>query len=160
VKRERAHRLSDTPDAEPFARTLRRLRHDFTAIARSVAEPLPPLTLQHLADAVGELRRALTDYLTESAGAVREHRPPPALAVVDRALLGFRGAMDRLRESGTLRQLTIEELERVLSLAFALQQLAIHLADLAERIAERAVTRPTAHSSANPTTMTEGEKAS
>src|SRR5215468_427027 len=69
ARRERAHRLSDTPDVEPFARTLRRLHHDFTAIGRAVAEPLPPVTLSHLADPVGELRRALADYLTESAGA-------------------------------------------------------------------------------------------
>src|SRR5262245_17490699 len=94
VKRERAHRLSDTPDAEPFARTLRRLRHDFTAISRAVADPLPPVALQQLTDAVGQLRRALTDYLTGSAGAVRGRRPPPALAVVSRAMQGFRDAMD------------------------------------------------------------------
>jgi len=161
LKRERAHRLSDAPDAEPFARTLRRLRHDFTAITRAVAEPLPPPTLHHLADAVGELRRALSTYLTESAVAVRERRPPPALVVVDHAMLGFREAMDRLRQSGTLRQLTIEELERVLSLAFALQQLAIHLADLAERIAEHATTRLAAgDSSTSSTRRTEGERAS
>src|SRR6266851_7223299 len=41
VKRERANRLTDTPDAEPFARNLRRLRHDLTAIGRTVTEPLP-----------------------------------------------------------------------------------------------------------------------
>jgi uncharacterized membrane protein YccC len=140
VKRERAHRLSDTPDVEPFARTLRRLRHDFTAIARAVAEPLPPLALHHLANALGGLRRALADHLVESAAAMRARRPRPELVTVDGALLGFRASMDRLRQSGTLRQLTIEELERVLSLGFALQQLTIHLADLAERIAEHATT--------------------
>jgi uncharacterized membrane protein YccC len=161
VKRERAHRLSDAPDAEPFARTLRRLRHDFTAISRAVAEPLPPLTLHHLADATGELRRALTDYLTDAATAVRERRPAPAPVAVDHALQGFRAAVDRLRQSETLRQLSIDELERVLSLAFALQQLAIHLADLAERIAEHATSRPaTVGSSATSTSLTQGERTS
>ena len=161
VKRERAHRLSDAPDAEPFARTLRRLRHDFTAISRAVAEPLPPSTLEHLSAAIGGLRGAITDYLTESAAAVRDRQPPPVLTAVDRALLAFRDAMDRLRQSGTLRQLAIEELERVLSLAFALQQLAIHLAELAERIADYATSRPaSAGSSARAASPTEGEKTS
>jgi len=138
VKRERAHRLSDTPDVEPFARTLRRLRHDITAVDRTLTEPLPPLTLPHLADAGGELRRALADYLAAAAAAVRERRPPPVLDAVEAALRAFRDSMDRLRQSGTLRQLTIDDLERVLGLAFALQQLAPHLTDLAERIAEHA----------------------
>jgi hypothetical protein len=46
--------------------------------------------------------------------------------------------MDRLRQSGTLRELGIEEMERVLSLAFALHQLRGNLGDLADRIAEHA----------------------
>jgi hypothetical protein len=46
--------------------------------------------------------------------------------------------MDRLRQSGTLRELGVEEVERVFSLAFALQQLRGNLDDLADRIAEHA----------------------
>jgi len=76
-------------------------------------------------------------------------------------LQGFRAALDRLRQSGTLSQLGIEDLERVLSLAFALQQLAIHLADLAERIAEYATSRPAAGgSSATSTSLSQGERTS
>ena len=46
--------------------------------------------------------------------------------------------MDRLRQSGTLLSWGIEEVERVFSLAFALQQLRGNLGDLADRIAEHA----------------------
>jgi hypothetical protein len=49
---------------------------------------------------------------------------------------------------------------RVLSLAFALRQLAIHLADLAECITERAAVPSAADSSAEPRPLTEGEKTS
>jgi len=144
VKRERAHWLSDTPDAEPFVRTLRRLRHDFTAIDRALTEPLPPAALHELAGAVGYLRRAVADDLAASTTSVRERRPAPSLDVVDEALLAFRDSMDRLRQSGTLRQLAIGDVERVFSLAFALQQLGAHLADLAQRIAEWTAERATA----------------
>jgi len=138
VKRERANRLTDAPDAEPVARTLRRLRHDLTAIGRTVTEPLPQPARQYLAEATGDLRLVISDYLAGSAASVRGRQAPPSVESVDKALLAFRDSMDRLRQSGTLRELAIEEVERVLSLAFALQQLRGNLGDLADRIAEHA----------------------
>ena len=138
VKRERANRLTDAPDAEPVARTLRRLRHDLTAIGRTVTEPLPQPTCHYLAEAMGHLRLVLSDYLAGAAAAVGGHLALPSLESVDKALQAVRDAMDRLRQSGTLRALGIEEAERVFSLAFALQQLRGNLGDLADRIAEHA----------------------
>jgi uncharacterized membrane protein YccC len=138
VKRERANRLTEAPDAEPFARNLRRLRHDLTAIGRTVTEPLPQPARQYLAEATGDLRFVISDYLVSSAASVSGRLTPPSLESVDKALLAFRDSMDRLRQSGTLRELGIEEMEQVLSLAFALQQLRGDLGDLADRIAEHA----------------------
>jgi uncharacterized membrane protein YccC len=138
VKRERANRLTDAPDAEPVARNLRRLYHDLTAIGRTVIEPLPQPARQYLAEATGDLRLVILDYLAGSAASAGGRLAPPSLDSVDKALLAFRDSMDRLRQSGTLRELDIEELERVLSLAFALQQLRGNLGDLADRIAEHA----------------------
>ena len=138
VKRERANRLTDAPDAEPVARNLRRLRHDLTAIGRTVMEPLPQPARQYLAEVTGDLRLVISDYLAGSAASVGGRLAPPSLDSVDKALLAFRDSMDRLRQSGTLRELAIEEVERVLSLAFALLQLRGNLGDLADRIAEHA----------------------
>jgi uncharacterized membrane protein YccC len=136
VKRERANWLTDAPGAEPIARNLRRLRHDLTAIGRTVTEPLPQPVRQYLAEATGDLRLVISDYLTGSAASVGGRRAPPSLESVDEALLAFRDSVDRLRQSGTLRELGIEEVERVFSLAFALQQLRGNLGELADRIAE------------------------
>jgi uncharacterized membrane protein YccC len=138
VKRERANRLTDAPDAEPVARNLRRLRHDLTAIGRTVMEPLPQPARQYLAEVTGDLRLVISDYLAGSAASVGGRLAPPSLDSVDKALLAFHDSMDQLRQSGTLRELAIEEVERVLSLAFALQQLRGNLGDLADRIAEHA----------------------
>jgi hypothetical protein len=149
VKRERANRLTEAPDAEPFARNLRRLRHDLTAIGRTVTEPLPQPARQYLAEATGDLRFVISDYLVSSAASVSGRLTPPSLESVDKALLAFRDSMDRLRQSGTLRELGIEEMEQVLSLAFALQQLRGDLGDLADRIAEHAKSA----SPANPSGM-------
>jgi len=146
VKRERANRLTDTPDAEPFARNLRRLRHDLTAIGRTVTEPLPQPARQYLEEAMGDLRLAISDYLVGSAASIRGRRVPPSLESVDKALLAFRDSMDRLRQSGTLRDLGIDEVEQVFSLAFAVQQLRGDLSDLADRVAEHAKSSNTSQS--------------
>jgi uncharacterized membrane protein YccC len=138
VKRERANRLTDAPDAEPVARNLRRLYHDLTAIGRTVIEPLPQPARHYLAEATGDLRLVISDYLAGSVASVRGRLAPPSLDSVDKALLAFHDSMDRLRQVGTLQELAIEEVERVLSFAFALQQLRGNLGDLADRIAEHA----------------------
>jgi uncharacterized membrane protein YccC len=147
AKRERANRLTDAPDAEPVARNLRRLRNDITAIGRTVIEPLPQPAYQYLAKATGDLRLVISDYLAGSATSVGGRRAPPSLESVDKALLAFRESMDRLRQVGTLRELGIEEVERVFSLAFALQQLRGNLGDLADRIAEHATSASPANRS-------------
>jgi uncharacterized membrane protein YccC len=137
VNRERVNRLSETPDAEPVARNLRRLRHDLTAISRAVTEPLPEPARQCLAESLAALRLAISDYLASSAAVLRGSRAMPVLEPVDRALLTFRDSMDRLRASEVLQGLDIEGVERVFSLAFAVQQLRGNLGELADRVAER-----------------------
>jgi hypothetical protein len=69
---------------------------------------------------------------------VRGRPPLPSLEPVEKALLGFRESMDRLRQSGALPDLNIDEVERVFSFAFAVQQLRGDLGDLEDRIAEHA----------------------
>ena len=138
VNRERANWLTDAPDAQPFVRTLRRLHHDLTAIGRTVTEPLPQPASQWLAEATGSLRVAISAYLGSAAVSVRRQGAPPSLACVDKALLEFRHSLDGLRQSGTLRRLDTDEVERIFGLAFALQQLRSNLGDLADRLAEYA----------------------
>jgi uncharacterized membrane protein YccC len=137
AKRERANRLSEMPDAEPVARNLRRLRHDLTAIGRAVMKPLPEPARQCLGESLVALRVAVSDYLAGSAAALRGIRALPSLEPVDRALLSFRDSMDRFRGSRASQGLDIEGVERVFSLAFAVQELRGNLGDLADRIAER-----------------------
>ena len=137
VKRERANRLSETADAEPLARNLRRLRHDLTAIGRAMMEPRPEPARHCLAESLAALRLAVSDYLAGCAATLRESRVLPSLEPVDRALLSFRDSMDRFRESEALQGLDIDGVERVFGLAFAVQQLRGNLGDFADRVAER-----------------------
>jgi uncharacterized membrane protein YccC len=141
VRRERNNRLTDAPDPEPAARTLRRLRHDLTAVGRAVTESLPHPACLYLEEATGDLRRGISDYLSGSAASFSDRRAPPSLESVDKALLAFHDSMERLRQSGALRELSAEVVARVFGLAFALQQLRGDLGDLADRIMERAEIR-------------------
>ena len=75
-------------------------------------------------------------HLGSAAVSVRRQGAPPSLACVDKALLEFRHSLDGLRQSGTLRRLDTDEVERIFGLAFALQQLRSNLGDLADRLAE------------------------
>ena len=138
VSRERANRLTDAPDAGLVGRNLRRLYHDLAAIGRTVAQPLPEPARRDLAEVTGDLGRAISTYLAESASSAGRRWAPPSLGPTDQALYAFRQAMDQLRRLGVLRELPIEGVERIFSLAFALQQLRGNLDDLAEWIAERA----------------------
>jgi hypothetical protein len=80
----------------------------------------------------------ISDYLADSAATVVRRGGPPSLESVDKALLAFRDSLDLLRQSGALRELGIEDVERIFTLAFALDQLHADLGDLADRIADRA----------------------
>src|SRR5262249_48115669 len=107
---------------------------------RTLTNPLPP-PARVLAEATGGLRIAVSDYLVSSAASVSQQLAPPSLAAVDKALLAFRHSLDGLRQSGALRELHTEDVERLFSFPSALEQLRRTLGDLGDRLAERA-TRP------------------
>jgi len=137
VKRERANRLTEMLEAEPFARTLRRLRTDFRAVAlpsrRFVSSGARPSGGRYWRPAAG----SLSDYLSASAASsARVPRTFPR--ALDKVTVTCRGSMDGLRESRAWSGLDIDDVERVFSLAFAVNQLSADLADLGDRIAEHA----------------------
>ena len=77
-------------------------------------------------------------HLSSAAAALSRRRPPSSLSSVDAARVAFRHALAGLRQSGALREVDIDGVERIFSLAFALQQLRAKLDDLADRRAEHA----------------------
>jgi len=142
VNRERTNWLTDAPDPQPIARTLRRLRHDLAAIGRTVTEPLPEPALRSLAESTSNLRTGLSEYLAGSAASFGRRRSTPSLEPIDAALRAFRHDLAELRRSGALREVDIDGVERLFSLAFALQQLRANLDDLADRLAEHGDVAP------------------
>jgi len=134
--RQRARHLSSEGDVQPILRTLRRLRADYALIGRAASEPLPEAAAAHLLPALDQLSQSLRGHLGDMAQAINAHRELPDLDTVTQAFTAFTAATNGLRRSGQTRGLSDEELARIFTLGFALDQLRRDLGDLHNRVAE------------------------
>jgi hypothetical protein len=121
-------------------RTLLRLRHDLVMIGRAAAEPLPEPFRARFGPWLARIAETADDYLRRSAAALLARRHPPPLDAVVAALDGFAAEMAALRREGLTRTLTLECVERIFALGFALDQLGRNFNDLARCVAESAQT--------------------
>jgi uncharacterized membrane protein YccC len=138
AKHEGRNRLSDTPDPEPLARTLRRLGTDLAAIGRATSEPLDTTLADHLAGPAAEVANATSAFLDDCAAALTSRTRPPPIEPFEAAIDGFANAIASLRREGVTRPLAGPVLERLFGLGFAFDQMRRDAADLAERIGELA----------------------
>ena len=143
TERERAARLGyhDLSPATP--RTLWRVRSEAISMGRALRQPWPPAVRallsepgwrMLLADVV--LLEACAEALTQRQAVVR----PPELPDRHDA---FQDAVAALRRERLTRDLTFETVGAVFSFAFALEGLYANLGDLADRIDESVLGRPT-----------------
>ena len=140
-RHERMTRLAPEPDQGPLLRTSLRLRHDLVMIGRVAGEPLPAAFQARLGPWLTRIGEAAADYARASATALLARRKPPTLDALEAAIDGFAGEMAALRRDGLTRELSIEAVERIFALAFALEQLRRNFNDLARCVAEFAPSR-------------------
>jgi hypothetical protein len=138
ARRERDSRLAAGPDPDPLARTLRRLRSDLVIIDRAVVAALPAPVHAALAPAIVPVTRAVTAFLGAAATALTTRGGPPALDAVETAVQAYASAVGLARRDGVMRTLSDEDVSRIFTLGFALDQLRLNFRDLADRIAELA----------------------
>jgi uncharacterized membrane protein YccC len=136
AKRERDSRLTTAPDPAPIARTLRRLRSDLVILDRTLATPLPPSLKERLVTEVTAVIDATVDFLTAAALALRQNQPPPSLDGVETAVRNYAGLVSTLRKEEFMRDLSDEQVSRIFTLGFALDQMRQNFRDLVGRIAE------------------------
>jgi uncharacterized membrane protein YccC len=137
AKREHLINLTSGPDPAPLSRTLLRLRHDFVIIGRATT-PLPDALIGRLGPLLDEIGADASDFLRDGATALRLRRPPSPLHAIEASLKNYDTAVALLRKEGLTHPLTIEELERVFSVGFAVEQLHRDFIDLARCIQEYA----------------------
>jgi hypothetical protein len=131
-------KLVAEPDEGPMSRTLLRLRHDLVILGRAAAVPLPDVFARRLRPRLTELAAEATKFLRGSATALTRRRNPPPLDAMDAALQSYVSEVVSMRREGLTRALSIEEAERVFTLAFALEQLYRNFGDLERCVKEHA----------------------
>jgi uncharacterized membrane protein YccC len=137
AKREHLINLTSGPDPAPLSRTLLRLRHDFVIIGRAAA-PLPDALVDRLGPFLGHIGANAGEFLRQGATALKLRRPPPSLHATEASLKDYETAVALLRKEGLTLPLAIDELERVFSVGFAVEQLHRDFIDLARCIQEYA----------------------
>jgi uncharacterized membrane protein YccC len=138
ARSERMVKLVAEPDEGPMSRTLLRLRHDLVILGRAAAIPLPDVFARRLRPRLTELATEATKFLRGSATALTRRRNPPPLDAMDAALQSYVSEVVAMRREGLTRALSIEEAERVFTLAFALEQLYRNFGDLERCVKEHA----------------------
>jgi uncharacterized membrane protein YccC len=133
---ERRLHLAFGPDAEPLARTVRRLHSDLVIIGRAAAAALPEPLRTRLAPRLAGLAEAIGEFLRGTGAALAARRDPPTFETVAAALDGYAATMTELRREHVTRDLSDEEAGRIFALSFGLEQLRRDLGDLCSRAAE------------------------
>src|SRR5271166_5868691 len=140
ARRERAAFLSSEPDLRPLLPTLLRLRHDLVIIGRAAAAPLPEAFRAILSPFIAAAADSAANVLEES-GASLLSGAALSLAELDAALKAYEAEIAALRQEGLTRELSIEAVERLFGLGFALDQLRQDLMELARWISDFIETR-------------------
>jgi uncharacterized membrane protein YccC len=138
ARSERMVKLLAEPDEGPLSRTLLRLRHDLVILGRAAAVPLPEVFAQRLRPHLAPLGAEGSKFLRGCATALARRRNPPPLDGMDGALQAYVSEVVEMRREGLTRALSIEEAERVFTLAFALEQLYRNFSDLDRCVKEHA----------------------
>jgi uncharacterized membrane protein YccC len=136
AQRERLMNLLAAPDLAPLARTLLRLRHDLVIIGRAASAPLPKTFAECLGPPLIDVGERASEYLFKSARALASRSSAPSLEAFEETLTAFNSEIASLRRQGLTLKLSIEEVEQLFALGFALEQLHRNFSDLDRCIGE------------------------
>jgi hypothetical protein len=139
--RERLTYLVSECDLTPLLRTLLRLRHDFVMIGRTAAAPLPAAFQARLEPLLTGISDASADYLRNCGVALVGRQRAPSHDAVDAAFDDYAVEMTGLRHQDLIRDLPAEAMERIFTLAFALDQLRRDFNDLGGCVARHSERR-------------------
>ncbi|MEO8421052.1 MAG: FUSC family protein [Hyphomicrobium sp.] len=129
--------IGDTPDPEAILRALRRLWHTEIMLMRAVAQPLPAPAVAILGPSIEALRAAIDDVAKHLCAPPATYASPN-LAEIESALAAIEHQMEEMRARGETRDLSMDDIIRLMAFDFALGQLRLNLRDIAERAPELA----------------------
>ena len=130
--------LANELDFDPLRHSLLRLRHDLVMIGRAAIAPLPEALHGRLGPLLARVTDAAVEHLRKCGTALRTGGNPPAFNALEEAFDAFAAEIATLRREGLLRELSVEAVEHVFALSFALEQWRQDLQDVALRVSEQA----------------------
>lgn len=134
AQREVAGFLGDNPDPEALLTSLRRLWHTELIFARVLSQPLPPIVMERLGDGLKELRDAIAALGTDlTASEARGGGMNLDIDEVSAAIAKLNATVEGMRGTPELRALSTDDMLRLMTLDFALEQLRQNLKDLVHR---------------------------
>jgi uncharacterized membrane protein YccC len=136
AEREQMTYLAAQPDPASLLRTLLRLRHDLVLIGRAAEELFPDLFQARLGPLLARVGETAADYLRSSGAALVARRHSPTLDAIEMAFGAYAAALAGARREGLTRNLPGDVVERIFTLAFALDQLRRNFIDLARCLDE------------------------
>ena len=135
AKHEQMTFLTSAPDFDSLRHSLLRLRHDLIMIGRAAVAPLPETLQGRLGPLLTHITNAVADQLRQCGTALRTGRNSPPPDVLEDVFDAFAGEIATLRREGFLRELSVDAVEYVFALSFALEQWR---QDPARRVSEHA----------------------
>lgn len=138
AKHERIAFLGGEPELGPLLRALLRLRHDLVMIGRAAIIPLPAPLHDSLGPLLEQIARRAGEYSIECGKALTEGRLPSPSDALDAAFDAYAAEIAALRGRGALRHFSVDAVEHVFALSFALEQWRQDIAELARSIGELA----------------------
>jgi hypothetical protein len=138
ARHERIGFLAAEPTLGPLLRTLLRLRHDLVMIGRAAVAPLPVTLQARLGPLLARVAEAAAGYLSQSGEAPAAQRDPPPVNAAEGALDAYADAFAAIRREGLTVGLPIDTVERIYTLAFALEQMRHNFRDLERCVRTRA----------------------
>jgi len=136
VRHEQIGLLDAQPDIGPLLRTLLRLRHDLIMIGRAAVAPFPDTLRTHLGPPLEEVTKAVAEYLHQTAEVLTRGGIPSLLDPAEAAIEGYAEAFTKVRSDGLTVGLSMDTVERVFALGFALEEMRAHLRDLDRSVSE------------------------
>ena len=139
--RERRTWFTDTPDVEPLARTMRRLRHDIGMLRRAPREAETDEVGGETAEPWRQALEAGSAALKRIEQVLAGEEVAEELTRLGEAVRGYRAALDQMRKSGRTEPLSTAAMGRLFGAGFALDQFRRDLEDLVARCQEIAAAR-------------------
>jgi uncharacterized membrane protein YccC len=134
--RERKMKVSDERDPEPVVRTLYRVRHDLVMVGRAAARPLPEAVIAGLTPPLASLRSDAVAMLRGISASLINRTAAPAIDDYQASVRTLTQAVEVFADDR--KGLPLEEVARLFTLRFALEQLGEDMRDLASRTSEMA----------------------